>query len=135
MVLKGETIDELLAQLDGIDVKTAKASIQRYNDLAKAGKDEDFGKRADRMFPIENGPFYAFKGGMNVNLVTLLGFVGDTDCHCLDENDEVIPGLYVAGNTQGERFAINYIPTMSGMSHSLAMYYGYVAGKNMAQGI
>lgn len=135
MVLKGETIDELLAQLDGIDVKTAKTSIQRYNDLAKAGKDEDFGKRADRMFPIENGPFYAFKGGMNVNLVTLLGFVGDTDCHCLDENDEVIPGLYVAGNTQGDRFAINYIPTMSGMSHSLAMYYGYVAGKNMAQGI
>ena len=32
-------------------------------------------------------------------------------------------------------FAVNYIPTMSGMSHSIAMYYGYVAGKNMAQGI
>ena len=69
------------------------------------------------MFPIENGPFYAFQGGMNVNLATLMGLVGDEECHVFNENDEVIPGLYVAGNAQGERFSVNYIPTMSGMSH------------------
>lgn len=35
--LKADTIDELLAQIEGIDVETAKASIDRYNELAKAG--------------------------------------------------------------------------------------------------
>jgi predicted oxidoreductase len=72
---------------------------------------------------------------MNFNLVTLNGFVGDTDCHVFDNNDKIIPGLYAAGNIQGERFAINYPPSMSGVSHSLCMYYGYVAGKNIVQGV
>ncbi|MBQ9954995.1 MAG: FAD-dependent oxidoreductase [Eggerthellaceae bacterium] len=135
-MLKGETIDELISKLEGLrDAAAAKASVERYNELAKAGKDEDFGKPASRMFPIENGPFYAFSSGMNMNLVTIVGFEGDADCHVFDANDEIIPGLYAAGNAQGGRFAVNYIPTMSGMSHSIAMYYGYVAGKNMAQGI
>ena len=135
-IIKGETIDELLSKLENLtDTATARASIERYNELAHNGKDLDFGKPANRMLPIENGPFYAFQGGMNVNLVTLMGLVGDEECHVFNENDEIIPGLYVAGNAQGERFSVNYIPTMSGMSHSLAMYYGYVAGKNMAAGI
>lgn len=135
-IIKGETIDELLSKLENLtDTATARASIERYNELAHNGKDLDFGKPANRIFPIENGPFYAFQGGMNVNLVTLMGLVGDEECHVFNENDEIIPGLYVAGNAQGERFSVNYIPTMSGMSHSLAMYYGYVAGKNMAAGI
>ncbi len=135
-IIKGETIDELLSKLENLtDIAAAKASIERYNELARNGKDLDFGKPANRMFPIENGPFYAFQGGMNVNLATLMGLVGDEECHVFNENDEIIPGLYVAGNAQGERFSVNYIPTMSGMSHSLAMYYGYVAGKNMAAGI
>lgn len=135
-IIKGETIDELLSKLENLtDAATARASIERYNELAHNGKDLDFGKPANRIFPIENGPFYAFQGGMNVNLVTLVGLIGDEECHVFNENDEIIPGLYVAGNAQGERFSVNYIPTMSGMSHSLAMYYGYVAGKNMAAGI
>lgn len=135
-IIKGETIDELLSKLENLtDAATARASIERYNELAHNGKDLDFGKPANRIFPIENGPFYAFQGGMNVNLVTLVGLIGDEECHVFNENDEIIPGLYVAGNAQGERFSVNYIPAMSGMSHSLAMYYGYVAGKNMAAGI
>ena len=125
---------KLLAKLDGINIENAKKSIQRYNELAHAGKDVDFGKPASRMFPIEHGPFYAFMGGMNFNLCTICGLICDTDCHVLDADANVIPGLYVAGNAQGGRFAVNYIPTMSGMSHSIAMYYGYVAGKNIAAG-
>ena len=135
-MMKSDTIEGLLAQFDGLeDIDTAKASIERYNELANSGHDDDFGKPASRMFPIKNAPFYAFQGGVGVNLVTIAGIKGDNDCHCMNENGDIIPGLYAAGNTQGDRFALNYIPTMSGMSHSMAMYYGFVAGKNMAQGV
>ena len=45
-----------------------------------------------------------------------------------------IPGLYVAGNIQGNRYAVEYPICMKGVSHSMCMYYGYVAGKNAVHG-
>ena len=44
-ILSADTIDGLLAKMEGIDAETAKASIERYNELCAAGVDEDFGKR------------------------------------------------------------------------------------------
>lgn len=42
--LKADTIDELLAQMEGMDVDTAKKTIERYNEVCKSGTDTDFGK-------------------------------------------------------------------------------------------
>lgn len=47
----------------------------------------------------------------------------------------IIPGLYVCGNVQGNRYAVEYPICMRGVSHSMCVYYGYVAGKNRAKGI
>lgn len=69
--LKADTIDELLAQIEGIDVETAKASIDRYNELAKAGEDTDFFKSSQRLFALENGPFYAAECGCVLTLGNL----------------------------------------------------------------
>ena len=68
-------------------------------------------------------------------IAELLEAVSDEDCHTFDENRNVIPGLYVAGNVQGSRFAADYPITLKGVSHSMAMYYGYVAAKNAVNGI
>ena len=57
----------------------------------------------------------------------------NTNTEVLDTNGNVIPGLYVAGNVQGNRFATEYPIGLKGVSHSMAMYYGYVAGKNAMQ--
>lgn len=68
------------------------------------------------------------------HLVTMFGLESDEDGHVLDDNLEVIPGLYVAGNVQGDRFAIIYPEVMQGQSVAMAMTYGYIAGKNVAMG-
>ena len=47
-----------------------------------------------------------------------------------DADRNVIGGLYVAGNVQGDRFAVQYPIALKGASHSMTLYYGYVAGKN-----
>ena len=47
----------------------------------------------------------------------------------------VIPGLYVCGNVQGSRYAVEYPICLRGISHSLCVYYGYVAGKNCVAGV
>ena len=140
----GETIEELLTNLgfEGEYLETAKASIERYNELAKAGNDDDFGKPAQRMFALENPPFYACKWGTTAMLVCVGGLESDENCHTFTAGDsltsptrDVIPGLYVCGNVQGSRYAVEYPICFRGISHSLCVYYGYVAGKNAVAGL
>lgn len=131
--VKADTLEELVAKIypdDTAAQQTALDAIQRYNELAKAGYDEDFHKPASRMWAVENGPFYADKFTTALLLVCIGGLESDEDCHTFDADRNVIPGLYVAGNIQGNRFATEYPIGLKGVSHSMAMYYGYVAGKN-----
>ena len=136
--LKADTLEELVAKIypdDTAAQQTALDSIQRYNELAKAGYDEDFHKPASRMWAVENGPFYADKFTTALLLVCIGGLESDEDCHTFDADRNVIPGLYVAGNIQGNRFATEYPIGLKGVSHSMAMYYGYIAGKNALKDI
>ena len=136
--VKADTLEELVAKIypdDTAAQQTALDSIQRYNELAKAGYDEDFHKSASRMWAVENGPFYADKFTTALLLVCIGGLESDEDCHTFDADRNVIPGLYVAGNIQGNRFATEYPIGLKGVSHSMAMYYGCVAGKNALKDI
>lgn len=136
--VKADTLEELVAKIypdDTAAQQTALDSIQRYNELAKAGYDEDFHKPASRMWAVENGPFYADKFTTALLLVCIGGLESDEDCHTFDADRNVIPGLYVAGNIQGNRFATEYPIGLKGVSHSMGMYYGYVAGKNALKNI
>ena len=131
--VKADTLEELVSKIypdDTAAQQTALESIQRYNQLAKDGYDEDFHKPASRMWALESGPFYADKFTTALLLVCIGGLESDENCHTFDADRNVIPGLYVAGNVQGNRFATEYPIGLKGVSHSMAMYYGYVAGKN-----
>lgn len=133
-----DTLEELVEIMYPDDKKaqeTALKSIERYNTLAQQGEDLDFGKVSSRMWPLNKGPFYADQFECALLLVIIGGLESDEDCHTFDADRNVIPGLYVAGNVQGSRCATEYPITLKGVSHSMAMYYGYVAGKNAVQGV
>ena len=132
--LKADTIDELLGMIEGMDVETAKASIERYNELARAGEDTDFFKNPQRLFALENGPFYAAECGCALTLGNLGGLESDEDCHVYNTDRELIPGLYAAGATQGGRFAVQYPISLKGLSCGMCMVYGKIAGENAAAG-
>ena len=74
-------------------------------------------------------------------LVCAGGLESDENCHTFTEEDpaspkrDIIKGLYVCGNVQGSRYAVEYPICMRGISHSLCVYYGYVAGKNCVAGL
>lgn len=131
-VIKADTIAELIG-LMGMPMETALKSIERYNQLAHNGHDEDFGKTAGRMLPVERGPFYAAKLFPAPLLLSMSGLESDREARCLNAEARPIPGLYVAGNTQGGRFAIEYPITVPGMSHSIALTYGRRAGMSAAR--
>jgi uncharacterized protein with FMN-binding domain len=138
-----DTLEDLLKQCgyEGDALDTALASIERYNELCHAGSDDDFGKPAGRMFALENPPYYACQWTTTGMLVCVGGLESDENCHTFTEEDtsapkrDIIPGLYVCGNVQGNRYAIEYPICMRGISHSLCVYYGYVAGKNCVAGV
>ena len=135
--LQADTIDDLLAQIQkanpDFDVETAKASIERYNELCEKGVDEDFGKSSRRLFALNNAPYYAATMTPAMMLVCIGGLESDEECHTYNEDREIIPGLYVAGNVQGNRFAVQYPISLCGLSVGMALFYGYVAGKNAAE--
>jgi fumarate reductase flavoprotein subunit len=128
--IKADTLEEL-AQKMKVPVDTFKTTIERYNELAMNGKDLDFGKRADLMFSINKPPFYASSIQQEI-LVILGGLDCNPELQPLDEDWQVIAGLYLAGNTVGNVWAIDYPTMCPGMTHGMAYVTGYFAGKHAA---
>ena len=114
-----------------VPVETFKATVARYNELARNGKNLDFGKHSDRLTTIEKPPFYAAKlrlmfpaivGGLKVN----------PRLQVLDTETKVIPGLYAAGNASGNFFSNDYPCTGPDLSHSWAFMFGRLAALHAA---
>lgn len=134
---------ETLADMLGYTGETKEnflASIEHYNEMCEAGEDSDFGKDACLMTPIKEAPFYGFgnaapggfggnTGTMSISLVTLAGLMTNGDLQVVDKDNNVIPGLYAAGNTLGGRYGLQYSTPVAGNSIGMAMTHGRVAGK------
>jgi fumarate reductase flavoprotein subunit len=128
IAITANSIEELAVKMK-LPIETFKATVKRYNELARLGKDLDFGKRSDRLSPIDEPPYYAGKSGYS--LLTVLGGLNINDrLQPLDKNWEVIPGIYLAGNTMGNRFAVDYPTMCPGLSHGMAIHFGRIAGLN-----
>ncbi len=125
-VLTAESIEELARKMEA-HVETFSATVARYNEMARNGKDLDFGKHPDRLTTLEKAPFYACKMETRY-MVILSGLKVDAGLHVLDAERNVIPGLYAAGNVSGSFFAGAYPTTIPGLTHSRAWTFGRLAG-------
>lgn len=133
--VKGDTIEEVLAQLDGLDAEMALASIERYNELCDAGYDEDFHKDASFLAPIKEGPFYGCKLSMSpANFLCVTGGLRTNDkMQVCDANDDPIEGLYNVGIMVGDSYGNCYNFAICG--HNLGMNcitLPYLLGKDLA---
>lgn len=131
LVKKADTIEDLAKQCE-LPYETLKATIDRYNELARKGVDEDFHKKPLFMTTIEKAPFFACKMGTSM-LVTLGGLRINENMQVLDKEKNVIPGLYAAGNNSGSFYGNDYPTCIPGNSHGRAQTFGYTAGKNAAK--
>ncbi|MBP1762327.1 MAG: fumarate reductase/succinate dehydrogenase-like protein [Firmicutes bacterium] len=107
-------------------------TVARYNELAQLGEDLDFGKRAATLTKIEKPTFYAAPLGTAL-LVTLGGLQINDQLQVLDEDKNVIPGLYAAGNASGSYYSNDYCVNLPGNSHGRAYTFGYLAGKSVVK--
>lgn len=129
-VHRADTIEELAKQM-GVPAETLVTTCQRYTEMAKQGKDEDFNKESYLMFTIEQPPFYAIPIRSHL-LVTVGGLDCDPDMQVLDSEGNKIPGLYAVGNMQGNFFANEYPLMAPGLSHGRAITLSYVLAERIA---
>jgi succinate dehydrogenase/fumarate reductase flavoprotein subunit len=134
-------------KLDSDFLQNLKATISRYNEFAKAGKDTDFrrgespNERAWQfwgikpvknpygnltMYPIaETGPYYALIVGAGT-LDTKGGPMANAKGQVLNQSGKSIPGLYGAGNCVASVAGQGYWG--GGGTIGPAMTFGYLSG-------
>lgn len=132
-IIQADTLEELAKKME-VPWETFTATVDRYNELARKGRDDDFGKNPIMLTTIENGPFFASKSGAAL-VVTLDGLQINPDMQVLDTSRKPIPGLYAAGNASGNFFAEDYAITVVGVSHGRALTFGWLAGENATKEI
>ncbi len=126
LCVRANTLEEACEPF-GIDAGGLKATIERWNEMCDAGKDEDFNYRAE-MHRIETPPFYVMVYAPAVHY-TMGGLRINTDAQVLATSGEPISGLYAAGEVAGGKMGTNRLG-----STSMADIYtfGRVAGDNAA---
>ena len=75
-----------------------------------------------------------FSGAKNTGFVlcTMDGIVIDDNMRALDQDMNVIPGLYVNGNDSGGYFANTYPNLSTGMACGRTVTFGYLLGKTLS---
>ena len=132
-----DTLEGLAAQmgLEGDAATEFVAQIERWNGYCEAGVDEEFGRAAEVLFPVKDGPFYAckFDPVLGETMVTMGGIITNGEQNALDADYNPIPGLYVSGNDCGRRFGTEYITPIPGVSLAFAIVLGRECGKAVAK--
>ena len=90
-----------LAKLAGMDAATLQATVDRYNGFVKAGKDAEFGRAPEYLKKeISAGPYYLVEQKPRF-ATTMGGLVVNTSLQVINKDNQVIPGLYAAGEVVG----------------------------------
>ncbi len=133
LAFKADTLEELGAKLgmEGEALTNFVATCARYDELAAKGSDDDFGKPASRLSRLNTAPFYGFWLGASL-LTTEQGIMINGKGQALDQNNEVIDGLYVIGDASGGMFANNYPCLMPGIACGRTLTYGMKVAKVIA---
>ena len=130
--VKADTIEEV-AELLGLPVEATVASVERYNEMAAAGKDTDFYKKAKYLQPIADGPFYGAPTAGVVFYTVMGGLRTNENMQVCTDDDQPIPGLYNVGTMAGDMFANIYNFRMQGHNYGQCLCFGYLTGKYIAE--
>lgn len=133
--VKGETIEEVLSQLEGIDIDTALKTIENYNAQCAAGRDDEYHKNPIHMKAIETGPFYGATNtiGPAQFLCVLGGLRTNENMQVLDEDNAPIEGLYNVGTMVGDTFGTFYNFRVPGQNLGMnCITHPYLLGKALA---
>jgi fumarate reductase flavoprotein subunit len=128
---KADTLDELGEVIGFTDQEIYKKSIADYTRVLETGEDPLFGKRADMMPDLDNGPYYAVRVISAID-GTYNGIRVNENMQALNQEYQPIDGLYVAGQDSGGYFSYPYYEGV-GWTQGYAWTSGAVAAKHIIE--
>jgi 3-oxosteroid 1-dehydrogenase len=143
VVFRADSLAELAGQI-GIPADGLAKTVAKFNDFARAGQDDDFGrgqsaydhyygdpncKPNPNLAPLDRAPFYAIKI-VPGDLGTKGGMRTDERARVLRADGGVVDGLYAAGNTSAMVMGRSYAGP--GATIGPAMTFGYLAALDAA---
>lgn len=126
-----DTLEELAAK-EHLDLKTLKATLDRYNKDIAAGRDSEFGKNiaGSLSVPLTEPPFAACTIEPDLSY-TQGGVLINTRAEAISAlDDKPIPGLYVAGEASAGVFGVTRLTACS-LPDCAA--FGMIAGEEIAK--
>ncbi|WP_342641154.1 FAD-dependent oxidoreductase [Rhodoligotrophos ferricapiens] len=143
-IRKASSLRELAGMIN-VPVDALEATVARYNQFARAGRDEDFHRGETvwerykskggkgrypnpTMAPLEKAPFIALSLNRAV-LGTKGGARTNARGQVLRDDDSVIPGLYCAGNAMANPIGTRAVG--AGTTIGPCMTWGYICGKSL----
>lgn len=129
-----ESLEEMERDL-GLPAGRLQSTVARYNEMARAGRDDDFHKHADWLQPIEKAPFAALQCSLGESTYvgfTLGGLAVSVDAEVLNEAGAPVIGLYAAGAC-ASNIAQDGRGYSSGTCIGEATYFGRRAGRHAAE--
>lgn len=130
LYMKADTLEELADKM-GIDKKAFLGEAERYNGFCETGKDVDFYKNPNLLYPLKQGPFYACRCVPSY-LTSMSGIHINDDFAVVDKENNAISGLYAIGNCAGDMYAIDYPISLQGNSHGHCLVMGKMIGEHLA---
>lgn len=139
--VRADTLEDLVAKMEGIDAEALLAEIAAYNAAVDDGTPFNPNVKDGRAthgleIPksnwanrIDEGPFEAYAVTCGVTF-TFGGVRINTSAEVLDDDLRTIPGLYAVGEMAGGIFYFNY-PGGSGLTNGAV--YGRIAGREAAK--
>ncbi|MBR2836005.1 MAG: FAD-binding protein, partial [Coriobacteriales bacterium] len=118
-LLKADTLEELATLMVStntwgdtvqVDAAALEETISRYNELAEAGEDTDFGRLSSSLYRVAEPPFYACELIPSI-IYTMNSLLTDDNSRVLDTHNNPIEGLYAAGDiAQGTVYVVIGVP-------------------------
>ena len=127
LMLQGDSY-EALAEALQIPGEAFANTMNTWNGYVAEKNDPDFG-RTSFANPLDTAPFYAVKVTAGIHH-TMGGLKIDPSCHVLNENGEIIPGLFAAGEVTGGVHGGN---RLGGNAVADIVVFGRIAGEAAAE--
>ncbi len=99
ITVQGDTIEDLAAKIE-VDPATLAATLESWNKCVADKNDAEFGRTTGMDNDLSTPPYYAIKIAPGIHH-TMGGVHIDTGAHVIDQNGNVIPGLFAAGEVVG----------------------------------
>jgi 3-oxosteroid 1-dehydrogenase len=142
-IVRGNTLADLAHQID-VPAEALEQTVGRFNEYAAKGLDPDFGRGQSAyndclgdpgykpnaaLGPIDRAPYYAARV-FPADVGTCGGVITNEHAQVINEDDQVIDGLYATGNITATVMGRNYLG--AGGSIANTMVFGYVAARHAA---